>query len=68
MAKTADMSVAEFADQTGRALTGQTTSQDNFVYQAKPRGSNLQVGRDLKYSTVFVNLFFSYACSVDVLL
>ncbi|PFX33048.1 DNA repair protein XRCC4 [Stylophora pistillata] len=42
MAKTADMSVTEFADQTSRALTGQTTSQDNFVFQAKPKGTNLQ--------------------------
>ena len=45
MAKAVDMSVTEFAAQTGRALTGQTTSQDNFVYQAKPQGANLQVGR-----------------------
>lgn len=42
MAKTADMSVTEFADQISRALTGQTTSQDNFVFQAKPKGTNLQ--------------------------
>lgn len=45
MAKAVDMSVTEFAAQTGRALTGQTTSQENFVYQAKPQGTNLQVGR-----------------------
>ena len=45
MAKAVDMSITEFAAQTGRALTGQTTSQDNFVYQAKPQGTNLQVGR-----------------------
>ena len=38
------MSVTEFADQTSRALTGQTTSQDNFVFQAKPKETNLQVG------------------------
>lgn len=44
MAKTADMSVTEFADQTSRALTGQTTSQDNFVFQAKPKETKLQVG------------------------
>ena len=44
MAKAADMSVAEFAAQTGRALTGQTTGQDNFIYQARPQGSNLKVG------------------------
>lgn len=42
MAKTADMSVTEFADQTSRALTGQTTSQDNFVFQAKPKETKLQ--------------------------
>ncbi|XP_078363614.1 DNA repair protein XRCC4-like isoform X1 [Oculina patagonica] len=42
MASKTDMSVAEFASETGRALTGQATSQDNFVYQAKPQGSNLQ--------------------------
>ena len=43
MAKTADMNVSVFADETGRALTGQTVGQDNFVYQAKLKGSNLQV-------------------------
>ena len=48
MAKTADMSVSEFADETGRALTGQTASQDNFVFQAKLHGSNLQVRSNLE--------------------
>ena len=48
MAKTADMSLLEFADETGRALTGQTIGQDNFVYQAKLHGSNLQVRRSLE--------------------
>ena len=43
MAKAADMSVSEFAAQTGRALTGQATRQDNFVYQTKLRGTDLQV-------------------------
>lgn len=42
MAKAADMSVSEFAAQTGRALTGQATRQDNFVYQTKLRGTDLQ--------------------------
>lgn len=42
MAKTADMSVTEFAAQTGRALTGQSTGQENFVYQVKPQGTHLQ--------------------------
>lgn len=42
MAKTTDMSVSEFADETSRALTGQAVGQDNFVYQAKLNGSNLQ--------------------------
>ena len=54
MAKTADMSLSEFADETCRALTGQTTGQDNFVYQAKLHGSNLQVGRSLEM------IFFEY--------
>ena len=45
MAQTADMSIAEFAAQTRRALTGQSTGQDNFVYQAKIHGNHLQVGR-----------------------
>ena len=45
MAKAVDMSVTGFAAQTGRALTGQATRQDNFVYQAKLQGTNLQVGR-----------------------
>ena len=45
MAETADMSVPEFVAQTGRALTGQTTGQDNFVYQVKPQGTYLQVWR-----------------------
>ena len=44
MAEAADMSISEFAAQTGRALTGQTTGKDNFVYQAKLQGSDLQVG------------------------
>lgn len=48
MAETADMSVSEFADETGRALTGQTAGQDNFVYQAKLGGSSLQVRRSLE--------------------
>jgi len=47
------MSVSEFADETGRALTGQRAGQDNFVYQAKLHGSNLQVKRSL------FNLFIS---------
>lgn len=45
MAQTADMSIAEFAAQTRRALMGQSTGQDNFVYQAKIHGNHLQVGR-----------------------
>lgn len=45
MAQTADMSIAEFAAQTRRALTGQSTGQDNFVYQTKIHGNHLQVGR-----------------------
>lgn len=53
MAKKVEMSVTEFANETGRALTGQATSQDNFVYQAKPQGSNLQVDRNCAVS-VFV--------------
>ena len=44
MAQTADMSIAEFAAQTRRALTGQSTGQDNFVYQVKIHGIHLQVG------------------------
>ena len=44
MAQTADMSIAEFAAQTRRALTGQSTGQDNFVYQVKIHGNHLQVG------------------------
>ena len=55
MAKTADMSLSEFADETCRALTGQTTGQDNFVYQAKLHGSNLQVGRSLEI--IFLRIF-----------
>ena len=58
MAKTSDMSVSEFADETGRALTGQTAGQDNFVYQAKLHGSNLQVKRSLQ--VIFVLGFFTY--------
>ncbi|XP_073234889.1 DNA repair protein XRCC4-like [Porites lutea] len=42
MAQTADMSIAEFAAQTRRALTGQSTGQDNFVYHAKIHGNHLQ--------------------------
>ncbi|XP_067038233.1 DNA repair protein XRCC4-like isoform X3 [Acropora muricata] len=43
MAKAADMSVPEFAEQTGRALTGQTAvGNDNFVYQTKLQGKDLQ--------------------------
>lgn len=42
MAKAADMSVTEFAAQTSRALTGQLSGQDNFIYQAKPHGTNVQ--------------------------
>ena len=45
MAQAADMSIAEFAAQTRKALTGQSTGQDNFVYQAKIHGNHLQVGR-----------------------
>ena len=48
MAKTADMSLSEFTDETCRALTGQAVGQDNFVYQAKLHGSHLQVRRSLK--------------------
>lgn len=46
MAKKVEMSVTEFANETCRALTGQATSQDNFVYQVKPQGSSLQVERN----------------------
>ncbi|XP_074618265.1 DNA repair protein XRCC4-like isoform X3 [Acropora palmata] len=43
MAKAADMSVPEFAEQTGRALMGQTAvGNDNFVYQTKLQGKDLQ--------------------------
>ena len=45
MAQTADMSIAEFAAETRSALTGQSTGQDNFVYQTKIHGNHLQVGR-----------------------
>ena len=46
MAKAADMSVPEFAKQTGRALTGQAAvGNDNFVYQTKLQGTDLQVSK-----------------------
>jgi len=58
MAKTADMSASEFADETGRALTGQTVGQDNFVYHVKLKGSSLQVRRSLAifFSRIFHSL------------
>ncbi|XP_020612626.1 DNA repair protein XRCC4-like isoform X2 [Orbicella faveolata] len=71
MAKTADMSVSEFADETGRALTGQTVGQDNFVYQAKLKGSNLQfswkkhVGDGVKFQLGSLSL--SKVCNDSVL-
>ncbi|KAJ7372507.1 DNA repair protein xrcc4 [Desmophyllum pertusum] len=49
MAKTADMSVAEFADQTGRALTGQT---NNFL------GRNIL---EMVLSVIVINEIFDLA-------
>jgi len=71
MAKTADMNVSVFADETGRALTGQTVGQDNFVYQAKLKGSNLQfswkkhVGDGVKFQLGSLSL--SKVCNDSVL-
>lgn len=55
MAKAADMSIPEFAEQTGRALTGQTAvGNENFVYQTKLQGKDLQVSKMVWLISCFV--------------
>ena len=57
LAKALDTDVSDFACQTARALTGQAKSQDNFVYQAKPQGSNLQVSTQILLVAMCICLF-----------